>query len=190
MSLAHLERQTGQSLVGLIGYGIFKDYELTFDYKRNILTGVHADSSAATELRAKNYGKLLAKVPFEMAMHIPVFIARIGNREFRVGLDCGASANLLLAKYTPDLKGLITDLSASDITGAIKSHVAGQSGIIKEVEIGPVLYRRMLFAFDDATLSALNSAYRLNIDGLLGYQFLKEHTTAIDFRHKEIRVYE
>lgn len=178
MSLSHIGKY---SFTGLIGYDVFKDYKLTFDYKKRIIT-------ATLNKEAEEYGKLLATIPFEMENHLPVFRIDINGKTYKMGLDTGASANLLYEKNTGEIKSFIKGDNKTVILGAA-SGVNARQGKIKTLKIGDIEYKDMSFAFENNTLDQINDGYKAGIDGLLGYEFLRQHVTTVDFISKEIRIY-
>jgi predicted aspartyl protease len=178
MPLSHVGKYP---FTGLIGYDVFKDYKLTFDYKKRIIT-------ATLNKEAEEYGKLLATIPFEMEHHLPVFRIDINGKTYKMGLDTGASANLLYEKYTEEIKNFIKSDNKALILGAANG-VNARQGKIKTLKIGDLEYKDMSFAFENNTLDQINDGYKADIDGLLGYEFLRQHVTTVDFISKEIRIY-
>jgi hypothetical protein len=189
MSLNHLEKQTKHSFAGLIGYTLFKDYELTFDYKRRIITFIKVDDHGNLMDAPATTSTPLATIPFEMKIHIPVFSMTVAGKAYKMGLDCGAGNNLLYKKFVPDLENDISEYKSAEITGAGKKSAAAGGGYIKTAYIGAVSYPDMAFFFEDGTLNQLNTGYNLGIDGLLGYEFLNQHTTSVNFKKGELHIY-
>ncbi|WP_158521367.1 pepsin/retropepsin-like aspartic protease family protein [Chryseobacterium indologenes] len=183
VSMSHL---TKRKILGLIGYRVFNDYILTFDYKKSKITGTLKTSLSQEKERN---GKLLATIPFEMYKHIPVLQIEINGKMYNMGLDTGAAANLFYEKYVPELKESIIRYKESDLTG-IGGKVKAKKGRVKKIIIRGVEYNKLNFIFEDATLTSLNQGSTLKLDGLLGYEFLKTYKTTIDFKAKEIRIYE
>lgn len=181
MSLKHLKNKR-TSFAGLIGYDIFKNYQLTFDYRAKKITAVRADLLQPDSTA-------LATVSSEIKGHLPVFTMKIDNKTYRMALDCGAGGNLLYARYVPELDKQVKNLKKANLAGAGSDKVKARSGKISNVVIGGVSYKDMSFAFEDETLDQLNQGYNLGIDGLLGYEFLKQHVTSINFKTGEILIY-
>ena len=187
MQLGHLEEATGRRIGGLIGYNLFKDYEVTFDYRRKVLTLVHTD--AGGNVPAGAAAGRYTTVPFMLAAHIPVFAVSIGKKAYQMGLDCGAGSNLIYAKYIPDLRKSMGKVAMADLAGAGSAGAMGQYAQVKQTNVGNVAYHDLSYVFEDATLTQLNEGYGLGIDGLLGYEFLSKRKTSINFRKGEMRIY-
>ncbi len=189
LSLAQLEKDCHHHFLGLIGYEVFKDYEVTYDYKHKIVSFVKTDADGNPTKRTEQ-SPPLCTIPFEMSAHIAIIPITISGKTYKVGIDCGASSNLLYAKYLPDMKGNTTRKKKSKLEGAGKTTTKVTYAKIKTVTAGTAVYKKMTFAFDDGNLTQLNSGYGLNIDGLVGYEFLKKYKTTVNYKKKEIRIYE
>ncbi|NIF04762.1 hypothetical protein F3J23_04845 [Chryseobacterium sp. Tr-659] len=174
-----------KNIAGLIGYDVFNEYQVTFDYKNHKII-VNKGKEISQE--KMEYGRLLTIVPFEMQEHIPVFDVEIGGQNYKFGLDTGASANLFHSKFLPELQNFTNDLKEGGLKG-LAGIVKSTTGTIESTKIGDLEYKNMRFSFEESTLNQLNAENELGIDGLLGYEFLKEHVIIIDFISNEMRVY-
>lgn len=185
VSLGHLERKTQHNFAGLIGYAVFKDYEMIFDYKHKkiLLAKPGAASPQAIDR------KPICTIHLDMKMHIPTFTMRSGNTLCHMGLDWGASSNLLSKDFLSIMADSIVLLQDSELDGAGKQATNVPYGILKSALINNVSYNDMPFAFDDRSLATLKEGYGLSIDGLLGYEFLKRHITSVNFAAKELKIY-
>lgn len=182
VSMSHL---TKKKILGLIGYNVFNDYALTFDYKNHKIFG-QLNPSLAQEKELN--GELLATISFEMYKHIPVFPMEVNGKMYNMGLDSGAAANVLYEKYVPELKESIIRYKESDLTG-IGGRTKAKKGRIKRLKVGDVSYEKLGFIFENDMLNGLNQKSTVKIDGLLGYEFLKQYLTTVDFKAKEVRIY-
>lgn len=183
VSMSHLSNK--KNILGLIGYCVFNDYTLTFDYKRHKVTAV-LNTSLAKEKELND--KPFTTIPFEMYMHFPVFSMEINGKIYNMALDSGAASNVLYEKYVPELKDFITSYRKGNLTG-IGGKTKAKKGHIKKLEVGSISYKRLSFIFENDMLNGLNKKSTLKIDGLLGYGFLKQYITTVDFKAKEIRIY-
>ena len=184
MSLSHLGQ--GDGFAGIIGFNTFKNYQLTFDFQHGILK---ADTKKNIEKEVKENGKLISTIPFELKDHMPVFEVEINGKKYKMGLDTGASVNVMNNKYLSDFSDSVSNIREVSMKGfGGKSTV--QRGSIKETKIGGLNYDNMDYNFDNSSLNSLNKEYKYGIDGIIGYEFLKKYITVIDFKSKEIRIYD
>ncbi|WP_253318204.1 retropepsin-like aspartic protease [Chryseobacterium sp. S0630] len=159
--------------------------QVTIDYyKKKIII-----ESSKEIKNSEEFGKMLAKVPFEMKNHIPIFPVEINGKKYMAGLDTGANSNLAAKKIVEDIgKKTIKKYKEADING-VGGVAKDMQGIIPLVNFGGIDYSKMRFAFEDDTLVSFNNAYKANMDILLGYPFLKKYIATIDYANKEIRIY-
>lgn len=90
--MSHLE--DGTEVFGLLGYEVYKDYDLLFDYGAGMLTLL---DPAVTDscVRRLACGRPVTEVPVRMEGHVACVEARIGTHTLRLGIDCGAGTDLL-----------------------------------------------------------------------------------------------
>jgi hypothetical protein len=182
MSLGHLEKSAKHEFAGFIGFALFEDYQITFDYKRKLLTFLGTDFDGNVRNNKMEDSSNYVQVPFSMKGHIPVFTATINNKNYTMGLDCGAGSNLLYAKYIPELEENISKLKTRSLKGVADNSSKIKAAKVDKTLVGGLAYEHMNYAFEDATLSQISEGYGLNIDGLLGYEFLKERKTVVNYR--------
>jgi len=176
INFQHLEAALNIKIYGLIGYKQIRDYALHINYKTKQL--YMWDGIEETPFKVVN------KVGFVMHKHIPVFPVTIGNKQFNMGLDTGAAANLLHIKHQKKISKHLKFLTESILSGA--SEITQK---IKVYQLDAMLankasYKKMKFLFSN--IDHLNKTIN-EIDGLLGYHFLKYRQTIINFPNCEIQ---
>ena len=132
----------------------------------------------------ENYDKV-DKIWFQMVGHIPVIKVKIGKRRYYFGIDTGAEINVIDKRLR---KRLPKDMIASDYLGQIIGSNNNQIKVnrvhVKKMKIGKSNYRNQPFTFAD--LSFLQGENGIQLDGLLGYQFLKEALFSINYKKKQL----
>jgi hypothetical protein len=186
--MSQVEKMVKHKHAGLIGYDVFKEYEITFDYKHKVITLIKTDDNGNYTGQATAQPPV-ATAPFNMVMHIPVLTMTISGKDYKMGIDCGAQGNLFYEKYIKDLADNFTPKKKEKLGGAGKEVTKVPTGIIEEAHISNAAFTHMRTACSDASLDQLNNGYGLKIDGLLGYPFLKQYKTTINYKKKEIRFY-
>ncbi len=113
--LSHLENCT--EVYGLIGYDVYRDYDLLFDYKGKTLTLIDPDY---TETFLKEHKYEYDDVPIEMSKamrHIPLVNGRIGTANLTFGIDCGASSDLIDSGRWGEFKNMMKRVKTTKLKG-------------------------------------------------------------------------
>lgn len=180
INIKHLEIQTDKKIFGLIGYLQIKDYVLQIDYKKKDLSLLETIGTKT------NFSRV---IPFEQKAHIPIVIAKIGNKQFRFGIDTGAERNLIDLPAEKKIgEQEFKNRGTDGLSGANQKQTAVKTVQLKQLIINTKVFKDMRFVIQD--ISHLNQDYGLNIDGLLGFPFLSYQKTSIDFPNKQIYLWE
>lgn len=173
-----------EEIYGLIGYQTIKDYDWLFDYANKTLTLIKPDKTDdyISKMQYTTY-----EFPLKMASetsHIPFVEAKIGKTEVALGIDCGASVNLLDTALFDKLKNDLTNITTTELTGASVQKAKVQEASVKSLTIGKILFENMPTVFKD--MNHLNSQWENNIDGLIGYEILSNQKTLVSIKNKKI----
>lgn len=183
MDLSHLENQTKNNFYGLLGYEIFKDYDILFDYKKNTISFIKAE--VTEEFLNKNFkSKKQIKVPIEMEAHIPVVEGFINERNYKFGLDCGAETNLIDINLKEELDANMSKLKTELLIGADKNNIETTNAQMNSLVIGGVNFKKTRATISD--ISHLNEGYKLKLKGLIGYDILSTQPTLISYLNKKV----
>ena len=181
--LSHLEN--GTEVYGLIGYDVYKDYDLLFDYKGKTLTLIDPDYTE-TFLKERKYE--YEEVPFEMSKamrHIPLINGQIGTSNLTFGIDCGASSDLLDSGLWEEFKNMMKRVKATKLKGISNDKgTEVHEGKLKSLKIGGRTFRNTRTVFN--SISHLNMNKDERIDGLIGYQILSRQKTILSCRNRKL----
>ncbi len=181
--LSHLEK--GTDVYGLIGYDVYKDYDLMFDYKKKTLTLIDPDYTE-TFLKERKYE--YDEVPFEMSKtmrHIPLIKAQIDTVSLTLGIDCGAGNNLLDSKRWDEFESMLRRVKTTKLKGI--SNDEGSEvhvGKLKSLKIGGKTFRHTQTVFNN--ISHFNRNKDEKIDGLIGYEILSKQKTILSYKNKKL----
>lgn len=175
--LSAIERRVKRPVMGLIGYGVFKRYALTLDYRarRLVLAMPAARSTGATTF------------PLTMRAHLPVARFEIAGQSVLLGLDTGAQNDLLDQSYARRFERILPDRRKGRVLGAEGRPTPTLRGVVPEIRIG----RSVRFHDQETVFSPVGAfagkpgASRL--DGLAGYPLLSRYRTTIDYVHRTVR---
>ena len=180
--LSHLLKD--EEIYGLIGYQVIKDYDWLFDYANKTLTLIKPDKTTdyISELQHTTY-----EIPLQMTSetsHIPFVKGKIGTEEVSLGIDCGASVNLLDVTLLDKLKNNLANITTTKLTGASKQEANVQSATVKSLTIGNALFENVSTVFND--MSHLNSRRENKIDGLIGYEIFSHQKVLVSVQNKKL----
>jgi hypothetical protein len=184
--LTHLENSIGVPVVGIIGFNVLERFQIHFDYATSELTLYSLDDDDRP-LAQSELGEPVQVTRFDMAGHIPVLPVRIAGIDLRVGLDSGAAGAMLFERWQKPLDGKYTFIERNELRGGDKNVQMGDVVRIENMELQGLVYADMTFRFNDI---AAHGGKPVPMDGLLGYEFLKTRPTAINFRTRELLVWE
>ncbi|GAB3635608.1 aspartyl protease family protein [Hymenobacter arcticus] len=180
LDLTSLEQKLGgTTLLGLIGYNILSQYALTLDYRAGKVLLRQPDPAATPPA-------VLMRVPFTLSGHLPVVTMTAGGQTFRVGVDCGAQANLLDQQYEAGLARVLRRASTAQLSGADAAARTVTTARLPEVRLaGPLAFRKQDTVFAD--MAHLNqNPNREALQGLVGYPLLSEYRPTIDYVNKQL----
>jgi len=190
MDMAHLEQELKTDIYCLIGYEVFKDYNMFFDYANNTLTLIQPE---VTEKYLETHYKRskIEILPIEMRAHVPMVKVKAGKMEFAFGVDCGAGANLLDEKHYDSLKKYISKMENVSVAGAGETRNDVKAGYFKEITIGKKKFKNTRTVFNDMSHFYAKCYHHpekefIRIDGLIGYEILSKQKILLSFQNKKM----
>jgi hypothetical protein len=181
MNLSHLEESSGTEIHGLIGYQVYKEYDILFDYKNNTLVFIQPDHTP-DYLSNNNYNNLI-ETPIALHGHIPYVQGTVGKQTLTFGIDNGAGNNLISESLWESLKQHVENVETANLQGAGESKKV-KRGNLKEIVIGNKRFENTFTVFND--MSHLNTGKEVAPDGLIGYEILSKQKTLLSFRNKRL----
>lgn len=171
----------GEQIDGGIGYNYLKNFRLTIDYPKNILQLAYENQKNGFENSQHTGLRFRLADPAKPLILIPVFVN--GRGPYPFALDTGASITVLSAKLAQSL-GLNHD-SVCDSTGAggvVRTTVVEVSSLA----VGTARLYNLSAAVTDA-LSQISQVVKTELEGIIGYNFLKVFTVTIDYPNSILR---
>jgi hypothetical protein len=179
LNLDHLS-VNGQPVLGLIGADLLTHYAVTLDYASKKLL---LETPAAKQLLSP----ARLTLPFGLQGHLPVIPVAIAGKEYNLTIDSGASINMLSAKLFPELVNELLHVSESTFSGADSKAGTGQTGTLRRAVLGnKLLLLNMPTIF--TSIGPLAVSKPKPIDGILGYEFLRQYQVMIDYPGQKIEL--
>lgn len=180
LNLNNISKIKKRSLAGLIGYDQVKTKELVIDYEKKKLFLVGKSNKKFFE-----HYERVDRVWFRMVGHLPVVKVKIGKKRYYFGIDTGAEINVIdkrLRKRFP--KEMVVEDFSGVIMGGDSKKIQVNNIKVTEMKVGKSYYQNQPFAFAD--LSYLQGEDGIQLDGLLGYPFLKEALFSVNYKKKQL----
>lgn len=190
VDLSHIENSKKIALVGLIGYAVFKDYQILFDYDASMLLLVRTDSKGnlLEEIPPSEY-KPLGSFPVNIAGYVAVVRLGFGSKTNKYfALDSGAEQNLLSnASGKRFLKANFVIGKRVKLGGVGKTSIEVLTGILQNARLDSFQLKPMSTILTN--LSEINGVYQTEVDGILGYEFLAQQPVSINFKKRRLTIY-
>lgn len=179
--LRHLERSRKIPILGIIGYSVLKNLEILLDYKFKKIWLLPTGKKQKQSMERYPPTDVFS---FYLKGHLPVINCAIGEHQLRVILDTGAGINVLKFKWKELLAANISQEKLTHVKSFNKHSVTSTSALVANFSLGEILYPPMRTFFSES-----NDLKLRNIEGILGYEFLKQHLVSINFPRKELRIW-
>lgn len=182
MDMRHLEAVKGCRIDGIIGTDLLKQFILFVDYENGKVELTPAGKSPI-------YSNLTAlrTHPFKMQGHFPMLSISVNEVDYDFALDTGAEANIFSGVFEQAITTHTRELRTGKLRTIAESTLSVRNFTLTEMECLGLSYTKLGFIFSD--LEALNQAYGVELDGILGYPFLRRHPFAIDFSEERLVIY-
>lgn len=188
VDLSHLERRPTDSILGLIGFEVFRELEMLMDYDDNRIVLYKLDSDNNRIEYDADYQVPEYIVPFSYKGHVPIVEATIAQKPLRFGIDTGAEFNLLSNTLDSTvLQAFIRDKKIP-LRGSGKSILEAWLGRVEDMRLGKASYVSQTTLLTD--IRETNETFDVKLDGLLGQPFLRYRRTVINFRKKELHLWD
>lgn len=184
VDLHHIELKKNIRMMGILGYEVYKNFEVFIDFQNKVIVltrvnrkGIRIDSLAPFEVP---YDSL----PFDLLHHLIVVQAKVNTVKLDMILDSGAELNLLDRKVNRKVLDKFTIIKRVNLIGVGKNEVEVLAGALNEVQCGNQYSEKMntlLTSLDD-----INQSFDVNVQGVLGYEFLKKRRVMINYQKRKL----
>ncbi|PHN03194.1 hypothetical protein CRP01_27760 [Flavilitoribacter nigricans DSM 23189 = NBRC 102662] len=183
--LSKLTQSIGIPLHGMIGSTFFQDFELMIDYRNNNVVLIKLDRNGEKTVELPTIVAPTDTLSFHFKGHLPVISVHIGGREFHLGIDTGAAANLFRSDSWSKLEEFVWDEREQFLRGLGTMRRKTKSGMLSEVHFEDIPFRSMRTLFGN--IGHINRDLAgPNLDGIVGYEFLHQYTMAFNYRKQEL----
>lgn len=185
IDLSHIEKSKNFRLLGIIGFNVLKNYEVFIDLYLNQITLSKVDKKG-NKLDSRIFlEEIVDSVNFKLRKHTIVLNATIGSKKVKFGLDSGAEFNQLNKKVNKKVLQHFIGFRRMFVLGASDRKVEVLVGKLDNVSLknsfSLMPMNTILINFD-----GMHNAYGVFLDGVLGYEFLRQKRTIINYKKEKL----
>lgn len=179
VDLSHIEAKKNTRIAGILGYDVFKDFELFIDFpERRIVLyrlnrqGNRIDADTRWESPADS-------MSFTLKKHLIHVVTEINHVKVKMILDSGAELNLIDRHVNRRVLDNFTIIKRVNLVGVGQKEVEVLAGVLKDVRCGQQYQEKMNTLL--TSLDAMNDGLGAQADGVIGYEFLKSRRTLVNY---------
>ena len=174
-------------IFGYIGYDILKNHEIQLDYRNSIITLFELDKRGNRKAEPNNEHQANKKIQLRDNEYMPYLLVNIGSRKLRLGIDTGSALNLLSKRIVKKLDAYFQPGYSIPTAGFNGEISLSESGLLRELQLGQFCWSPMKCVVTQ--MDHLNFILRVGLDGLLGYEFLKQFKLSINYKKNELYIW-
>lgn len=184
LSLSHIEKARNISIVGIIGYDVFKDFEVLLDYGAQLIVITKLDKNGYRYDPNAFQESTVDSLDFELARHGVVIKGKVDDKVLKLHLDSGAEINLLDRLVSKKVLRQFTILKRVNLLGAGENKVEVLAGTLAGVVVNNQpcdTMRTLLTNLDDLSL-----ILGTRVDGVLGFEYFRPRRIVINYRRQKL----
>jgi predicted aspartyl protease len=175
VDLSHIGRTVGAKIDGDLGYNFLKHFRVTIDYRASEL---RLDDPRRVESFARNARTEIAiRLANPAKPLILVNVYANGRGPFQFAIDTGTSTSAITPELADQLSVQTSPMGAGTTSGA---PVDFQAGSLQSFQLGGAKIDNMAVVVADF-FTMLNAAIGAKLDGIVGYNFLRNYKVVIDY---------
>jgi predicted aspartyl protease len=174
VDLAHVGKTIGAKIDGDLGYNFLKHFRITINYRD---CGIRFDDPK----RVESFGRGAKTVPIRLASPAkPLLLIDVrlnGRGPFQFAIDTGTSMTAITPQLANELGISGSPIDTGTTAGA---QVDVRAGNIESFQLGGAKIDNMTVVVADF-FEMLSNAIGAKLDGIVGYNFLRNYKVAIDY---------
>ncbi len=187
LDLTGIEKAKGLPVLGVLGYSVFRQLELVFDFEKRQLVIFSLKKNGLPDCETYPYCPV-DSLDLKISGHFPSVEAKLGGKILRLGIDSGSEVNLLHPKALKKQEALFQASSQVWVKGFSHELESKTTGWVHEFSLGSLEAQPLEVTLTN--FSHLNKALPTDLDGILGTCFLMRGKMAINFKRKKLYFWE
>ncbi len=188
LSLRHIEKSKDVKILGLVGGKFFHHCQLLIDLSK-MEVGISKDANRnILDVQGEGFAEPDGLLPFKYKGGMPWIEVRIASKPFKFGLDTASEFSLMDTKWLPFVDDLLFNRRKVITRGISTKTQSVLRGKLAQLEVGPLSCYPMSTLF--TSMSIINQNLTgAKLDGLLGFDFLRQFKVLVDYHRKEILIW-
>lgn len=183
VDLSQIGKTIGARIDGDLGYNFLKHFRLTIDYRK-------CELRLDNPKRIEQFGAAAkTEVPIRLASPAkPLILVDVhanGRGPFQFAIDTGTSTTAITPELAKELGVSSSPIAAAATGGA---HVDVTAGALKSFQVGGARIDNMPVLVADF-FSMLSQAIGVKLDGIIGYNFLRDYKVVIDYPNELLSLF-
>lgn len=184
VDLSHIGKTVGAQIDGDLGYNFLKHFRITLDYRAN---EIRLDDPKRFEPAGRS--DAVTEVAMRLASPAkPLLLVDVyanGRGPFQFAIDTGTSTTAITPELAKQL-GVASSPIGAATTGGAQANVT--AGVLQSFQVGGA-------RIDDSTVvvadffAMLSSALGAKLDGIVGYNFLRNYKVALDYPNETLSLF-
>lgn len=187
VDLSHIEFKKNTRIMGILGYNVFKEFEVMIDFQNMLVVLSRVDKSGQRLDTIPYYERPNDSLRFEHHRHLIVVEVIINGVKSKMFLDSGAELNLIDRRIGRKVLDKFKIIKRVNLVGVGKHQVEVIAGIIEEAMCGNqkgINMNTLLTSLDE-----INEKMGVRVEGVLGYEFLHTRRTLINYQKQKLYFY-
>jgi hypothetical protein len=184
VDLHHIELKKNTRLIGILGHDVYQDFEVFIDFQSKVIVltrvnkkGIRIDTLAPYEVPYDS-------MDFDLQHHLIIVDARVNGVRLKMIMDSGAELNLIDRKVNRRVMDKFTIIKRVNLLGVGNREVEVLAGVMNEVQCGKQYSEKMNTLL--TSLDEINQSFGVNVQGVLGYEFLKKRRVLINYQKRKL----
>jgi hypothetical protein len=185
IDLSHIEESKKIKLLGIIGYNILKDYEVFIDMYLNQITLTKVNASGDKLNKNVYLEKIIDSISFDLKNHTIVVDGTINNQKVKLGIDTAAEFNQINKRINKKVLKYFIPKKRLQLSGIGNRKIEVLAGKLHRVKLSENIYFGPMSTVL-TNLSKMNEAFGTSLDGILGFEFLAQKRTIINYQKEQL----
>jgi predicted aspartyl protease len=184
VDLSHIGKTVGAKIDGDLGYNFLKHFRITLDYRK---TEIRLDDPRRVELAGQSTA--ITEVAMRLASPAkPLILVDVyanGRGPFQFAIDTGTSTTAITPELAKQLRVASSPIGPATTGGA---HVDVTAGVLQSFQVGGARIDNLSVVVADF-FAALSSVLGAKLDGIVGYNFLRNYKVALDYPNETLSLF-